>query len=112
MNPEIKAESTETSPVKERGAEKNTKVTIEHIISAKEILAGFVDKVVPLFIETAIEALSLPDGEGVEFAAIVLNDALKYDSVYPYDRFSHADDSMYKAVEKIRNRLTIEDIHR
>ncbi len=67
-----------------------------------DLLTRFSTKIVSILVEEAVEALNMPNNQGLEFAAFLIDDALKYDSIYPRAKDT-GDDSMYLAANKIRN---------
>lgn len=74
-------------------------------------LTRFSTEIVSILVKEAVEALNMPDNNGLAFAALLMDDALKYDSIYPRARGA-GDDSMISAANKIRNWYAVENVDR
>lgn len=49
-----------------------------------DILEKLAKKIPPVLVECAEEALKIPNYGGLKFASLLLEDALKYSTLYPY----------------------------
>lgn len=68
-------------------------------------------KIVPILVESATKALQGPGYEGLEFAALLLEEAVRYGSLYPR-AFGAQDESMITAAEKFRQWNIVENSNR
>lgn len=85
----------------EEAADNRGQQEVKQPLNGEDILDDLVVKIVPLLIGAATNALQIPKYEGLEFAVILLEEALKYGELYPR-AFAMPDKSMYEAVRKLR----------
>lgn len=78
--------------------------------SSSALVENLVVNIVPVLVKSAGEALQLPRYEGLEFATLLLEDALKYGTLYP--RAHVADELMFVTVKKFRQWNTFENHNR
>ncbi len=71
----------------------------------------FSQKLVDLLVEEAARALQAPEHEGLDFAACLLQDALKYDSLYCRAR-GVPDEQLFNAAQKLRKGNIIQNVNR
>lgn len=105
---ETRAQSADASPAKECGAMQEHK---NNRRLPSDILTDLSGKIPRILIDSAIEILiDYRNHEYVKLAVSLLDDALRYDALYPHAR--GCNESIYSAFEKIRDRERINDSHR
>lgn len=85
----------------EQTADQKEQQGMEQPQNRVNILDDLVVEIVPILVKNATKALQIPKYEGLEFATILLEEALKYGELYPR-AFAMPDKSMYEAVKKLR----------
>ena len=72
-----------------------------NINTGLDLVSELVLKIVPVLAESAAKALQLPEYEGIEFAALLLEEAVRYGSLYPR-AFGVLDNLIITAAKKFR----------
>lgn len=73
---------------------------------SKETLVEFIDKITQLLLEEADRALKIPNFEGLEWAAYLIDDAQKYRTAYPY-AIGINNEVLFQAAEKFKKWNTV-----
>ncbi len=73
---------------------------VKRVLTQEEYLCEFSQKVVDLLVEEAARALQAPGHGGLDLAACLLQDALKYDALYCRAR-AVPDEQLFEAAQKL-----------